>query len=107
MTYIKTYIKKIYIYQRIIISAGPTSNVLMKVSLDLVKQDDCNQSYSSTIGKNLAVGINPISQICAGEKEGGKDTCQVRKDISLNCIRIFIILTNMYRKNFHRKLQMH
>lgn len=60
-----------------IISAGLTSNVLMKVSLDLVEQSVCNSSYSSTIGKRLESGINPDSQICAGKLEGGKDTCQV------------------------------
>lgn len=73
-----------------IISAGPTSNVLMKVSLDLVKQNECNSSYSGSIqGKKLAFGINPKSQICAGEMEGGKDTCQVRNLI------IFIIISHL------------
>lgn len=63
----------------IFISAGLTSDVLMKVSLSLVEQNECNRSYSSTAASKLAFGINPTSQICAGEKEGGKDTCQVRK----------------------------
>jgi hypothetical protein len=57
--------------------AGQTSNVLMKVSLDFVEQNECNRSYSSSTSPNLEFGINPSSQICAGKMEGGKDTCQV------------------------------
>ncbi|XP_050544573.1 venom protease-like [Daktulosphaira vitifoliae] len=57
-------------------SAGPTSNILMKVALQIVKPSDCNQSYSNIIGNKLLFGINSDSQICAGEKKGGKDTCQ-------------------------------
>ncbi|XP_026808260.1 venom protease-like [Rhopalosiphum maidis] len=57
-------------------SAGQTSNVLMKVSLDFVEQNECNRSYSSSASPNLEFGINPSSQICAGKMEGGKDTCQ-------------------------------
>ncbi|XP_022176319.1 serine protease snake-like [Myzus persicae] len=57
-------------------SAGQTSNVLMKVSLDFVKQNECNRSYSSSKSPNLEFGINPNNQICAGKLEGGKDTCQ-------------------------------
>jgi len=51
----------------------------MKVSLDFVEQNDCNRSYSSSLSPNLEFGINPNNQICAGELEGGKDTCQVQK----------------------------
>lgn len=65
------------------VSAGPTSNILMKVSLDLVEQNECNSSYSSFTGKNLAFGISPDTHICAGQTEGGKDTCQVRTRRSL------------------------
>ncbi|VVC38436.1 Serine proteases, trypsin family, serine active site,Peptidase S1, PA clan,Serine proteases, trypsin [Cinara cedri] len=57
-------------------SASSTSKVLMKVSLDLVEQNECNRSYSLTMGKKLAFGIDPNSQICAGKINGGKDTCQ-------------------------------
>lgn len=63
------------------ISASSTSKVLMKVSLDLVEQNECNRSYSFTMGKKLASGIDPNSQICAGKISGGKDTCQVYKII--------------------------
>jgi len=51
----------------------------MKVSLDLVEQNECNRSYSSSPSPNLKFGVNPDNQICAGQLEGGKDTCQVRK----------------------------
>lgn len=61
----------------------------MKVSLDIVEQDECNRSYAFTTGKKLAFGINPISQLCAGKMEGGKDTCQVR--INFNSIIIKIL----------------
>jgi len=50
----------------------------MKVSLDLIEQNECNRSYSSSPNKNLEFGINPSNQICAGKLEGGKDTCQVQ-----------------------------
>lgn len=49
----------------------------MKVSLDLVEQNECNRSYSYSMGKKMAFGIDPNSQICAGKINGGKDTCQV------------------------------
>lgn len=51
----------------------------MKVSLDLVEQNECNRIYSSSPSPNLEFGINPNNQICAGQLEGGKDTCQVWK----------------------------
>merc|ERR1712227_1005472 len=44
-------------------------NVLHKVTVPVVSDEDCNESYAST---------NPIldSMICAGLPEGGKDSCQ-------------------------------
>ncbi|XP_050433648.1 venom protease-like isoform X2 [Adelges cooleyi] len=54
--------------------SAPTSSMLMKVSMPLVDQQECNQSYADSSGKKLDFGISPESQICAGED--GKDTCQ-------------------------------
>lgn len=54
----------------------------MKVSLDLVQQNDCNSSYFLPKNKRLAFGINSNSQICAGKIEGGKDTCQVQRHLN-------------------------
>lgn len=51
----------------------------MKITIDIIEQNECNRSYSYVTGNKLAFGINPNSQLCAGKMEGGKDTCQVRK----------------------------
>lgn len=62
----------------------------MKVSLDFVEENECNRSYSSSTNPNLKFGINPSNQICAGQVEGGKDTCQVRQ-FNLNSYEYVII----------------
>ncbi|XP_050543326.1 venom protease-like [Daktulosphaira vitifoliae] len=56
-------------------SGGPSSSHLLKVVLDSIPINQCNISYSSSVGRQLAFGILNESQICAGHAEGGKDTC--------------------------------
>lgn len=46
---------------------GPASDILMEVSLPIWKQDDCQNSMIERMGE---------SKLCAGAKEGGKDSCQ-------------------------------
>ncbi|XP_015598885.1 serine protease snake isoform X2 [Cephus cinctus] len=51
------------------------SNDLLKVTLSLVPQSSCNESFSSgTVDSKIRFGIVGDWQICAGEV--GKDTCQ-------------------------------
>ncbi|XP_017886282.1 uncharacterized protein LOC108628700 [Ceratina calcarata] len=53
--------------------AGDQSNDLLKVTISLIAQKQCNKSFSSD-NTQLASGIVENWQICAGEV--GKDTCQ-------------------------------
>ncbi|XP_031625797.1 venom serine protease Bi-VSP [Contarinia nasturtii] len=46
---------------------GPSSNVLMEVSIPILNSDDCQNSFVERIGENV---------LCAGTKEGGRDSCQ-------------------------------
>jgi len=49
----------------------------MKVRLSIIDNNLCNEMYDSGQGTvGLKNGIVP-SMMCAGELEGGKDTCQV------------------------------
>lgn len=54
--------------------AETISNHLMKVFVNLVQFDKCNEIYSN-IPKDLPRGINKETQFCAGDED--KDTCQV------------------------------
>nr|CAD7402476.1 unnamed protein product [Timema poppensis] len=56
--------------------AEDPSDILLKVSLSIIPNNQCNQMYHSESKTNeLAQGILP-SMLCAGELAGGKDTCQ-------------------------------
>lgn len=50
-------------------SVGPTSSHLIKATVSLFANEDCRKF----IGNNL----NSSSQLCAGELDGARDTCQV------------------------------
>lgn len=50
------------------------SQILLKVSLELFDHNECNQTYSSYIGRNFQNGIVD-SQMCVGSKTDQKDTC--------------------------------
>lgn len=54
--------------------AGDQSNDLLKVTISLVPQTQCNKSFSSGMDIRLKFGIVGDWQICAGDV--GKDTCQ-------------------------------
>jgi len=51
------------------------SDVLQKVTLNLIPHTFCNESYFDTANSKLSQDIVNEWQICAGEV--GKDTCQV------------------------------
>lgn len=57
-------------------AAAETNNKLLKVVLNIYNNDYCSQTYRSD-GK-LPDGIRG-TMLCAGERKGGKDTCQVGK----------------------------
>lgn len=54
--------------------AGDTSNDLLKVTLKLIPQEKCNDSYATSQDYKLPRGIVADWQLCAGSS--GKDTCQ-------------------------------
>lgn len=47
---------------------GPDSDVLMEVSVPVWSQKDCQGAYIERIADAM---------VCAGAKEGGRDSCQV------------------------------
>ena len=49
---------------------GPVSPVLNKVSVPVWSNSDCNDAYEQPIRDAM---------ICAGNPQGGQDSCQVRK----------------------------
>lgn len=48
---------------------------LMKVSIDFIDRSICNKTYSSDVGEKLLKRGIVTSQLCAGNLNGGKDTC--------------------------------
>lgn len=56
--------------------ATSTSKKLLKVALDVLSNDRCGRTYKPT--KYIPEGIKE-TMLCAGELQGGKDTCQVKK----------------------------
>lgn len=53
------------------------SEHLQKVILELFTHQECNQSYSNEIGRQLSHGIVDETQLCAGSHNDRGDTCQV------------------------------
>lgn len=49
---------------------GPDSDVLMEVSVPVWSQKDCQGAYIERIADAM---------VCAGAKEGGRDSCQVTR----------------------------
>lgn len=61
----------------LLLTAEKKSDILLKVVLSIIDNNLCNELYESGEGtRELKNGIVP-SMMCAGELEGGKDTCQV------------------------------
>jgi len=72
-------------------SAGPLSDNLLKVDLDIFSTKQCNESYFSNNNPKLQFGILPDSMICAGSFDGEKDSCSVRTmKVVINCIKLNI-----------------
>jgi hypothetical protein len=61
----------------VLFTAEKKSDILLKVVLSIINNNLCNELYESGEGtRELKNGIVP-SMMCAGELEGGRDTCQV------------------------------
>ncbi|KAL3272350.1 hypothetical protein HHI36_013830 [Cryptolaemus montrouzieri] len=57
--------------------AGDQSTDLMKVTLSLIKPEECREIYKSESSNKLKTGINSSTQICAGsDGKTARDTCQ-------------------------------
>lgn len=52
---------------------GPSSDILQEVSVPIWNQENCQNMFVERIGEYV---------LCAGAKEGGRDSCQVK----INCI---------------------
>lgn len=81
------------------ITAGDSSNDLLKVSLDIFDQRECVKTFADREINKLKNGIID-SQICAGVAAGGKDTCQVRITSLRSCkffaIKIILQITGRF-----------
>lgn len=56
------------------------SDVLLKVGLNFVNPEICNDTFGPLIGgRELRVGITADSMLCVGDLNGGKDTCKVSR----------------------------
>lgn len=55
---------------------GQPSDILLKVGLDILSQDECRKAYHQT-DLTLKYGLIE-SQICAGSRVEDKNTCEVR-----------------------------
>lgn len=55
---------------------GQQSNVLLKVTLDMFSQNECNSTYRTDINRKLNKGIMEETQVCAGSHNEEKDSCQ-------------------------------
>lgn len=62
---------------------GPSSDVLLKVTLDLFDHSTCNKTYKKQISRKLKDGIIDDIHFCAGSVGDSKDSCQV-STISVN-----------------------
>lgn len=55
---------------------GKQSNVLLKVTLDMFTQNECNRTYRTDVNRKLNRGIVEETQVCAGSHTEEKDSCQ-------------------------------
>lgn len=55
---------------------GDQSSVLLKVTLDMFTQTECNRTFRNDINRKLNRGIVEATQVCAGSRTEEKDSCQ-------------------------------
>lgn len=74
--------------------AEDPSDVLRRVSIKLIDQNVCKTLYSAR-NRKLIRGIID-EQLCAGDLEGGKDTCQVSTVYIFFSVNYLIYFTYLY-----------
>ena len=62
------------------ITDGPSPTVLHEVSVPIISNQECYEWFSEA-GYSKPV---PTTMMCAGFKEGGKDSCQVKKRVIIS-----------------------
>lgn len=77
------------IYTFFSLEAGPKSDDLLKVVLDIIDNDNC-ASYIERDHRKLVNGLTE-QQMCAGVLTGGKDTCQVSLVIRISISHNFML----------------
>lgn len=55
--------------------AAPASDILIKVTLTYYNHTECSEVYKYGETRRLALGIIEESQMCAGSRDDGQDTC--------------------------------
>lgn len=68
---------------------GPSDLHLLKVLLVFAPRDVCNQAYKND--ESLPNGINEATQLCVGDSEGIRDTCQVSSKIESKLILVPLV----------------
>lgn len=53
----------------------PSDLHLLKASLDIFPNNECSRSFGRDA--SLSLGVQEQTQICAGDREGIRGTCQV------------------------------
>ena len=61
--------------------SGISPNILQEVEIPVVGNNECECAYPNAITDNM---------ICAGLKEGGKDSCQVTNILCISYLKYFV-----------------
>lgn len=63
------------VIENLIFTVGPLTEILKKVNLTIYEEKEC----TSLVGRTIVLprGVDGKSMICAGERDGSQDTCQV------------------------------
>lgn len=71
------------------IAADKASDFLQHAEIDIIDETKCKSFYERAKGRHLSDGVIN-EQICAGDLNGGKDTCQVSWTKITSCMTSFL-----------------